>query len=338
MEKEFLVARRDRGHHRHRGAEQDPRPGGEPQELPQGRGARGQGRAVRRRALSSRTSSRWATRRFSSAWTARRAPSTRRRSTSILPPEYSEVVYTGNNNDTPQLKKWHLDEKKEKQIRKDFAKAGKLPKILIVTEKLLTGFDAPILYAMYLDKPMRDHTLLQAIARVNRPYENEADGDGEAARLRARLRRHLRQAGEGAGVRQRRDQRHRQGPRAAQAALSRTRWSSKAPAYLDARHAELQRQGRGRPDRALPRQGPAQGVLQGVQGDRDALRDHLAGRVPAAVPRRLHDPVVDLRRGAQGRTRRRCTSTRHSSEKTNELVQKHIGATVMEQSDRIRED
>jgi type I restriction enzyme, R subunit len=44
-----------------------------------------------------------------------------------------------------------------------------------VTEKLLTGFDAPILYAMYLDKPMRDHTLLQAIARVNRPYENEKE-------------------------------------------------------------------------------------------------------------------------------------------------------------------
>jgi len=39
----------------------------------------------------------------------------------------------------------------------------------------LTGFDAPILYAMYLDKPMRDHTLLQAIARVNRPYENERE-------------------------------------------------------------------------------------------------------------------------------------------------------------------
>ena len=36
--------------------------------------------------------------------------------------------------------------------------------ILIVTEKLLTGFDAPILYCMYLDKPMRDHILLQAIA------------------------------------------------------------------------------------------------------------------------------------------------------------------------------
>jgi type I restriction enzyme R subunit len=92
----------------------------------------------------------------------------------FLPPEYSEVVYTGSNNDSALLKEFHLDPKKERQIRKSFGKLDQLPKILIVTEKLLTGFDAPILYAMYLDKPMRDHTLLQAIARVNRPYENEA--------------------------------------------------------------------------------------------------------------------------------------------------------------------
>jgi type I restriction enzyme R subunit len=91
-----------------------------------------------------------------------------------LPPEYSAVVYTGNNNDTEELKNYHIDEKTEKQIRKNFAKFGEYPKILIVTEKLLTGYDAPLLYAMYLDKPMRDHTLLQAIARVNRPYESEA--------------------------------------------------------------------------------------------------------------------------------------------------------------------
>src|SRR5437867_2699016 len=51
------------------------------------------------------------------------------------------------------------------------------PQILIVTDKLLTGYDAPILYCMYLDKPMRDHVLLQAIARVNRPYE-ETNADG----------------------------------------------------------------------------------------------------------------------------------------------------------------
>lgn len=92
----------------------------------------------------------------------------------LVPPEYSAIVYTGNNNDPPHMKKWHLDETREKQVRKAFTKFGEFPKILIVTEKLLTGFDAPILYAMYLDKPMRDHTLLQAIARVNRPYENEA--------------------------------------------------------------------------------------------------------------------------------------------------------------------
>lgn len=90
-----------------------------------------------------------------------------------LPSEYSEVVYTGNNNDTEDLKAYHNDAKREKEIRKKFTKLDEQPKILIVTEKLLTGFDAPILYAMYLDKPMRDHTLLQAIARVNRPYENE---------------------------------------------------------------------------------------------------------------------------------------------------------------------
>ena len=43
-------------------------------------------------------------------------------------------------------------------------------KILIVTSKLLTGFDAPILQTMYLDKVVKDHTLLQAICRTNRPY------------------------------------------------------------------------------------------------------------------------------------------------------------------------
>jgi len=90
-----------------------------------------------------------------------------------LPSEYSQVVYTSAHNDGEVLKKYYLSDLEEKAVRKDFANIEKLPKILIVTEKLLTGYDAPCLYAMYLDKPMRDHTLLQAIARVNRPYENE---------------------------------------------------------------------------------------------------------------------------------------------------------------------
>ena len=90
-----------------------------------------------------------------------------------LPTEYSEVVISPNYNDEPELAKYHLTPEREKQIRKAFRKPDELPKILIVTEKLLTGFDAPVLYCMYLDKPMRDHVLLQAIARVNRPYEDE---------------------------------------------------------------------------------------------------------------------------------------------------------------------
>ena len=91
-----------------------------------------------------------------------------------LPCDYAQVVFTDNNNDKQLLKQYHLNAKQERQIRKSFCKLDQQPKILIVTEKLLTGFDAPVLYAMYLDKPLRDHTLLQAIARVNRPYENEA--------------------------------------------------------------------------------------------------------------------------------------------------------------------
>ncbi len=91
-----------------------------------------------------------------------------------LPKDYSEVVYSINYNDPPEMAKYHLSEDEEKRIRKAFRNPDDLPKILIVTEKLLTGFDAPILYCMYLDKPMRDHVLLQAIARVNRPYEDDA--------------------------------------------------------------------------------------------------------------------------------------------------------------------
>ena len=92
-----------------------------------------------------------------------------------LPPEYSQVVISAAQNDPAEMAAFHISDEVERQVRRSFRKAGELPKMLIVTEKLLTGFDAPILYAMYLDKPMRDHVLLQAIARVNRPYE-DADG------------------------------------------------------------------------------------------------------------------------------------------------------------------
>jgi type I restriction enzyme R subunit len=63
-----------------------------------------------------------------------------------LPPEYSKVVYSPYYNDPADMKEYYLSEDEEKQTRKDFLKKGSLPKILIVTQKLLTGFDAPILY------------------------------------------------------------------------------------------------------------------------------------------------------------------------------------------------
>lgn len=90
-----------------------------------------------------------------------------------LPPEYSRVVYSPSQNDPEMMSQYYLSEEEEKRVRRDFIAPEKMPKILIVTNKLLTGFDAPILYCMYLDKPMRDHVLLQTIARVNRPYEDK---------------------------------------------------------------------------------------------------------------------------------------------------------------------
>jgi len=91
-----------------------------------------------------------------------------------LPSEYSIVVYSQAQNDRTFLQEHYLSEYKERELKgKIFPNKTKMPKILIVTDKLLTGYDAPILYCMYLDKPMKDHTLLQAIARVNRPYEDE---------------------------------------------------------------------------------------------------------------------------------------------------------------------
>ena len=91
----------------------------------------------------------------------------------LLPPEWTEAVYTENAADAvdrPLVAELQLSEEREEDVRLLFKKADKDPKILIVTDKLLTGYDAPLLYCLYLDKPMRDHVLLQAVARVNRPY------------------------------------------------------------------------------------------------------------------------------------------------------------------------
>lgn len=91
----------------------------------------------------------------------------------LLPPEWTEAIYTESAADAvdrPLVAELQLSAEREADVRLSFKKPKEEPKILIVTDKLLTGYDAPVLYCMYLDKPMRDHVLLQAIARVNRPY------------------------------------------------------------------------------------------------------------------------------------------------------------------------
>ena len=101
----------------------------------------------------------------------------------LLPAEWSTPVYTENSADIvdrPLVAELQLSPQREEDTRYNFKKAAEDPKILIVTDKLLTGYDAPLLYCMYLDKPMRDHVLLQAIARVNRPY---IDPDGNRKRV-----------------------------------------------------------------------------------------------------------------------------------------------------------
>ena len=74
------------------------------------------------------------------------------------------------NSGEPEYAPYKRDRDAEEKLLDRFRDPKDPLKIIIVTSKLLTGFDAPILQTMYLDKPLRDHTLLQAICRTNRPY------------------------------------------------------------------------------------------------------------------------------------------------------------------------
>lgn len=93
-----------------------------------------------------------------------------------LDPEEVQVVITTSGDDPEEIQRHHLSSEDERDVVQDFKK-NKNPKILVVCDKLLTGFDAPILKTMYLDKPMKNHNLLQAIARTNRPMEGKENGE-----------------------------------------------------------------------------------------------------------------------------------------------------------------
>ncbi len=94
-----------------------------------------------------------------------------------FPAEASVVVISTSANDPLEFKqKWGMDKSKQEKIIEEFNDAQSDLKFIIVTAKLLTGFDAPILQTMYLDKSLKDHTLLQAICRTNRLYPQKSFG------------------------------------------------------------------------------------------------------------------------------------------------------------------
>jgi type I restriction enzyme R subunit len=88
----------------------------------------------------------------------------------IIGPEASAIVMSAGQKDPAAWAAHMRDKDAEEKLLDRFRDPVDPLKFVIVTSKLLTGFDAPILQAMYLDKPMKDHNLLQAICRVNRTY------------------------------------------------------------------------------------------------------------------------------------------------------------------------
>ena len=89
-----------------------------------------------------------------------------------LPPEASEIIISATGKDE-RFKPYDRTRDQTEKLLDRFRDPNDPMKLLVVTAKLLTGFDAPILQAMYLDKPLKDHTLLQAICRTNRTYGSQ---------------------------------------------------------------------------------------------------------------------------------------------------------------------
>jgi type I restriction enzyme R subunit len=94
-----------------------------------------------------------------------------------FPAEASRVVISISANDEPEFKqKYGLDKSQQEKVIDEYNDPLSDLKFLIVTARLLTGFDSPILQTMYLDKSLKDHTLMQAICRTNRLFPQKHFG------------------------------------------------------------------------------------------------------------------------------------------------------------------
>ncbi len=90
-------------------------------------------------------------------------------------PQDVEVLITAQGDDEKLLQQFHTSDEAKETAVDDF-KDEKQPKLLVVCDMLLTGFDAPVLKTMYLDRNLKNHKLLQAIARTNRPAAGKNNG------------------------------------------------------------------------------------------------------------------------------------------------------------------
>lgn len=88
----------------------------------------------------------------------------------------SALIMSSGHNDPEHLAKWHTSKEEQRKLIDRFKDADDPLAILVVCDMLLTGFDAPVEQVMYLDSPLREHNLLQAIARVNRPADGKDYG------------------------------------------------------------------------------------------------------------------------------------------------------------------
>ncbi|HGE6029826.1 TPA: type I restriction endonuclease subunit R [Vibrio cholerae] len=87
-----------------------------------------------------------------------------------------KIVMTGSASDKPLLQPHIYNKKTKKRLEKRFKDLNDPLKLVIVRDMWLTGFDAPCCHTMYVDKPMKGHNLMQAIARVNRVFKNKPGG------------------------------------------------------------------------------------------------------------------------------------------------------------------
>ncbi len=113
-----------------------------------------------------------------------------------------KVIMTGSASDTELLRPHIYNATTKKQLEKRFKNPKDPLKLVIVRDMWLTGFDVPCLHTMYVDKPMRDHNLMQAIARVNRVFRDKEGGlvvdyIGIAAELRRALKNYTENRGKG---------------------------------------------------------------------------------------------------------------------------------------------